>query len=480
LTTPFGWTCLSVDSSQAPNLRWFFVRVGNGTIEAKFFTREMPGHGRSGNEIRVSESATSGAERRKIGYVISRYPKISHTFIQREVLGLRAAGFDIETVAVVQAEASEILSPVDQVEADRTINLRPAGPGKILRHLVKPLLMHPLVVLGLLRVAGRGWWGDPRQLLWRVMYTIEAIMLWSLARASGISHLHAHHANVAANVAWLACEFGRRVGDAGPTSWTFTMHGSSEFVDVDRHDLGAKAEAAAAVACISDYTRSQLMMLSQPESWPTYSVVHCGVDPDVYFPADAGEADANTFTVLFVGRLGAEKGLPVLVEALGRLQEAISPTTVHFLVVGTGELQDEMNERCVAQGIRAEFVGAVGQQDILPYYQRADAFAMASFREGIPVVLMEAMACELACVAPRITAIPELIEDHVTGITVTAGRADHLAQALERYAVDPDFSKRVGQAARRKVLADFTTAGTIDAMADFFDSTFAEFEAASQ
>ncbi len=247
------------------------------------------------------------------------------------------------------------------------------------------------------------------------------------------------------------------------------MHGSSEFIDIERHDLGAKAESATAVACISDFTRSQLMMVSEARHWPNYRVVHCGVDPEVYRPDPADRSD-DTFTVLFVGRLGSEKGLPVLVEALGRLQESIAPERVSFLVVGDGELRAEVEHRCRELGVVTEFAGAVGQHEILPYYQRADVFAMASFREGIPVVLMEAMACELPCVAPRITAIPELIEEGITGLTCSAGRADELAVQLERYASDPAFARGIGKAAREKILDEFTTDATVAGMVDFFDA----------
>jgi colanic acid/amylovoran biosynthesis glycosyltransferase len=406
----------------------------------------------------------------KIGYVVSRYPKISHTFVQREVLGLRAAGFDVETFSVVETDDEEILSPADAAEAARTRHLRPAGLRKLMRHLFGPALRHPTSTVQTILTAGRGWWLDPRQLVWRIFYVAEAIMLWSLASGEGITHLHAHHANVASDVARLAAEFGTNVG-SGPSAWTFTMHGSTEFTDIHRHDLEAKSESAAGVACISDYTRSQLMMVSRPQSWHTYDVIHCGVDPERYAP-NRPERVADRFTVLFVGRLGSEKGLPVLVDALGMVQAAVAPMQVHFLVVGDGVLRHEIERRCAELGVETEFVGSIGQHEILPYYHRADAFAMASFREGIPVVLMEAMACEIPCVAPRITAIPELIEEELTGLTATAGRADQVADQLLRYALDPDFAMGVGKAGREKILSEFTTEGTIAGMVGFFDSLY--------
>lgn len=407
--------------------------------------------------------------RSTIGYVVSHYPFVSHTFIQREVLGLRQAGFAIETLSVIGTGDEHVLSPTDAAEAERTIDLRPVNARKLARHLVRPALANLGATLAIVRLAARGWWSDPKPLLWRFFYTAEAVMMWSLAADRGIDHLHAHHANSASNMAWLASEFGRRVG-RGPRSWSFTMHGSSEFVDVERIDLGRKAEAASGVACISDFTRSQLMMVSQPGAWDRFDVVHCGVDPEVYRPAQE-RTDDDTFSILFVGRLGAEKGLPLVVEAAADLQQRIA-RPVELLLVGDGDLRDQLEEQAEVLGVAATFFGTVGQHEILPLYHRADAFCIASFREGIPVVLMEAMACEIPCVAPRITALPELIEEGVTGLLSTAGRADHLADALERYATDPDFARRIGKAGREKVLEEFTTAGTVAGMVGFFDRVF--------
>lgn len=406
------------------------------------------------------------SKRARLGYVTSRYPLISHSFIQREILGLRRAGFDIDTFSIARVDDAEILSDIDRREADQTINIRPVGPARLVRHLVRPALAHPLAVLRVLRTAAKGWWGDPKQLLWRMFYVAEAIMLWSIANKRGIVHLHAHHANVAADTSRLAAEFGKSVQSA-PTSWSFTMHGSKEFTDIERHDLGVKAQEASGVVCISDFTRSQVMMVTPPAAWDSFSVVHCGIDPEVFVPAPR-EPDPAMFTVLFVGRLAPEKGLPLLIEALGSLQRSIAPRQVSFLVVGSGPLQADIAKQCADLGIQCEFAGAVGGDAVLGYYHRADALCMASFREGIPITLMEAMACELPCVAPHITAIPELIEHEVTGLSTTAGRSDLIAAQLLRYAQDPEFSRTIGRAGRARVVEDFSARDSIEQMSEFF------------
>jgi glycosyltransferase involved in cell wall biosynthesis len=421
----------------------------------------------------IAASMTAGETvpdiiRPSIGYVTSRYPLVTHTFIQREVLGLRAAGFSVETAAMVKATEDQLLSPTDHDEAARSINLRPLSARSVVAHLVRPILRHPLAFAATVRISAKGWWTDPRQLLWRLLYALEGTMLWSLMRSKDVQHLHAHHANVAANVAWLATEMGRRVG-TGPHSWTFTMHGPEELTDLERTELGRKAQAAAGVACISDFTRSQVMMVTPETHWDRFTVVHCGVDPAVYTPREVPRDRDAPFTVLFVGRLDPVKGLPVLIDAMGILQADLAPTPVRLLVVGGGAWQTEGERRCAELGLDVEFAGAVGQHEIVPYFHRADAFALASFREGLPVVLMEAMACGVPVVASRITAAAELIEDDVSGLLATAGRSDHFAAQLRRLVDDPDLAARLGAAGREKVLAEFTTAGTIEAMIEFFD-----------
>ncbi len=408
-------------------------------------------------------------QRLPIGYVVSHYPFISHTFIQREVLGLRAAGFDVTTISVVKTDGDHVLSPTDRAESAQTLNVRPVSAKGLWRHLVRPALANPSAVLAILKIAATGWWGDPKPLLWRCFYVVEAILMWSMATSRGVEHLHAHHANSAANMSWLASEFGKRVG-RGPQSWSFTLHGSSEFLDVERIDLGRKAEAALGVACISDFTRSQLMMVSNPEVWDHFSVVHCGIDPEKYQPAPASLPDATApFTVGFVGRLGSEKGLPLLVDAVADLKNRLAPRPVELLMIGDGDQRQLLEQKCRDSGVVATFTGAVGQHEMVPLLQQASALCLTSFREGIPVVAMEAMACEIPVVAPRITALPELIEEDVTGLLATAGRADHFADALEKLATDPDFARTVAKAGRERVLAEFTTDHTVSGMVAFFD-----------
>jgi len=408
----------------------------------------------------------------KIGYITSRYPLISHTFVQREIVGLRQAGYEVVPFTVRATPASEHRTDLDREEAQRTEVVVTASVVRLLQYVLLPALRNAKDVAALFRLAAKGHWGDPRQLLWRLFYTFEAVLVWKRCNELGIRHLHAHHANVAANLAWLAVELGRRVD--GPDSawrWTFTMHGPSELMAIEAHDLGAKAEAADGVACISDFTRSQLMLHTQPESWERFRIVHCGIDTQRFAPLPADQrrprGEGDPFVVLSIGRISAQKGFPVLVDAIAKLQDLVDQD-VKLIAAGEGPNRMELQARCDELGIDAKFIGPVGQDEILDLYHQADAFCLPSFMEGLPVVLMEALGCELPVVTTDVAGIGEMVVHTQTGLLTRPGRADLTAAELARLARDPNLRARLGAAGRIAVLGEFDIEQTVAGMARLF------------
>jgi glycosyltransferase involved in cell wall biosynthesis len=274
----------------------------------------------------------------------------------------------------------------------------------------------------------------------------------------GVRHVHAHFANNGADVARAAIAHARQVDPDGGWRWSFTMHGPTEFEAVERFDLAGKVAAADAVACISDFTRSQLMRLSAPSDWGKLDVVHMSVDTDRFVPPQVPRPSEGPLRILDVGRLVPEKGAPVLLDAVALLAER--GVRVDVRLVGSGDLGAELERIVAAHGIgdRVTLVGPVGQDEILAQYHWADVFCLPSFQEGLPVVLMEAMATELPVVTSTINGIPELVKDGRNGYLLPPGRADLLADALERLAADPDLRVRFGRQARRDVTEDFSLA----------------------
>jgi glycosyltransferase involved in cell wall biosynthesis len=230
------------------------------------------------------------------------------------------------------------------------------------------------------------------------------------------------------------------------------MHGPTEFSDVEGFGLASKVRSARFVACISDYCRSQLMALVEPEHWAKLHLVRMSVDPDRYPPMiEERRARApGPLRVLFVGRLVPEKGPGVLLDAAAAMSRPIE-----LRVVGDGPLRDVLAAQVERLGLRDRVVltGPLGQNELPEQYAWADAFCLPSFAEGLPVVLMEAMSTGLPVVTTRIAGIPELVEDGVSGLTVFPGRPDLVAAALTALAEDPELRFRLGGTAQATVRA---------------------------
>jgi glycosyltransferase involved in cell wall biosynthesis len=257
---------------------------------------------------------------------------------------------------------------------------------------------------------------------------------------------------VPADVALLATRFGRSAR-SGPQSWSFTMHGPTEFWDARSFGLAEKVRRAHAVVCISDFARSQLMALVDERHWDKLRVIHCGLELERYRPSDAPAGER--LRVLSVGRLVPEKGQAVLLHAIDALVRR--GLDVELELVGDGPSRARLEALVSELGLsdRVSFAGAVGQDEIGEHYRAATVFCMASFSEGVPVVLMEAMASGRPVLATAIAGVRELVRDRVTGLLVSPGRADELADALATVAADGGLRRRLADAGRAHVAANY-------------------------
>ena len=411
----------------------------------------------------------SGSRQLRVAYLTTMFPGVSHTFVQREVAALRARAVTVDTVSVHRAPPSEILSLADAESARTTAALLPTSLGRLVRSHGWALLRAPRAYVATL--VGAQAYAAPglRGRVWQLFYFAEAMLLWAVCQRQGVRHVHAHFANNAADIARLVTDYGS-AADSRPWSWSFTMHGPTEFAEIRQYGLAGKVEHAAFVACISDFARSQLMALVDETQWDKLGIVHCGVDPDHFVVPDRAAHDEGRMRVLCVGRLVPEKGQAVLLEAVEQLQRR--GVAVELRLVGEGPsraaLEREVARRRLAEVV--QLVGAVGQDEILAAYAWADVFCLPSFAEGVPVVLMEAMSTELPVVTTRIAGIPELVEDGLTGIVVAPGRADDVAEALHRLAKDAELRRTYGAAARRRVEEHFRSSTAVEPLVELFAS----------
>lgn len=387
------------------------------------------------------------ARARRMGYLISRYPAVSHTFILREVEALRRQGFVIETASINRPDQPPQDMPArEREEAARTYYVKAHGvAGALAAHAIA-LCQRPLAWLAGLVYALRLGGTDLRRIALGVGYFTEALMVGRWMRANDLPHLHVHFATAAANV-------GLCVKKVFGTSLSLMIHGPDEFDDVRGQSLAEKIARADFLFCIGSFARSQAMRLSDPAHWRKIDVARLGVDTSTYAPRTAKTAGA--FHILCVGRLVAAKGQYVLVDAARRL--AADKRDFRVTIVGAGPEERGLRAAVRDAGLEQHvtLAGALNQEQVRRLYEEADAFVLPSFAEGIPVVLMEAMASGVPCVTTRITGIPELIRSDDEGLLVAPSDAEALADAIARLIDDPGLRARIGAAARRRVDADF-------------------------
>lgn len=400
----------------------------------------------------------------RIAYLVSRYPAVSHAFIEREVLALRELGIEVDTFSLRRASDADALSPTNRAERDATFALQPLAPAQLLRDHVALLLRSPRRYLRTLSTALRRGAGM-RGRLWQLFYFAKAGVLTEELRRRGLAHLHVHFANAGADVAMLAADLS-----GGGVEWSLTLHGPAEFFDVTDNRLALKLGSAAWVACVSDWVRSQAMALVPPERWPRFSVVRLGVDTRLWSRSGERRHEAPV-RILNVGRLNPVKGQALLIEAVAQLRGA--GVDVRCTIVGEGDERATLAARIRELGLgdRVELAGPVGQDRIRDYYERADIFCLPSFRESLPVVLMEALAMEIPVVATRIMGVPELVEERTAGLLVAPGRVDQLADALRELAADPERRAELGRAGRAIVERDYELTWSARRLAELFRGT---------
>jgi len=403
----------------------------------------------------------SFSSRDAIAYLVSRYPFISHTFILREVMALRALGFNIEVASINEPDRlGGALTEEERSEAARTYYVK----GQSLARIV---LAHLLLLSASPIAYGRGLWFalrlgglDLRALTYHLFYFVEAVLVGRWMKQRGLRHLHVHFATPAATVALIVTQLY-------PVTMSITIHGPDEFYDVSGYRLREKIAGARFLCAIGSFARSQLMKLSPPGSWDKFEVIPVGVDP-VRFAPRPDPGVAAPFEILCLGRLVPAKGQHVLLAATALLKAEGRRILVRF--VGDGPDRPALEQDARRRGLEdcVRFEGSVNQDRIREFYSRSGVFVLPSFAEGIPVVLMEAMSMEIPCVTTFVNGIPELIRDGCDGLLVPPSDEIALAAAITRLIDDGTLRKRLGESARRRVVERHNLARNAERLADVF------------
>lgn len=398
---------------------------------------------------------------RSLAYLVSTYPTLSMTFVLREVLELRALGFRICTASINPPDRSaENLTEDERDEYFQTSYVKTQGAkGAAKAHLLALGTEFSGYWRGL-RLVFRLGGLDPKQLFFNLMYFTEALMVGQWMRRNLQTHLHCHLAQQAATVGLYV----RRVFGFG---FSITVHGPDEFYDTRGQHLAEKIAAADFILCISSYARSQLMLLSPYLHWNKFIVSRLGVDPQLFSPQPK-KAAPEIFEILCVGRLTPAKGQHLLIDAVERLAQ--QGRRVKLRLVGSGPDEASLRKQAarIANPDCIVFEGAVNQDRIRTLYAAADLFCLPSFAEGLPVVLMEAMAMGIPCVATQITGIPELIRNNIDGLLVPPSDLDALVEALARLMDDAALRQRLAGSGRARILEHYDLHRNVSELARHF------------
>ena len=385
----------------------------------------------------------------KIAYLVNTYPRGSQTFIRREIMALERMGWTIHRFAL-RSDRDALVDPADIAEDARTEHILALGAGRLAVSAMSWMARHPLGAFRALALAlrcgaaGAGRTPGTGGRLRHLFYLAEAAHLARRCHDLRLPHVHAHFGTNSATVAMLASLMG------GP-GYSFTVHGPEEFDAPRALALGEKADRARFTVAISSFGRSQLCRWAASETWPRLHVVHCGIEP-WRFPDPAPMPPGGPHLVA-IGRLSEQKGFGLLMEALALAVPDLPG--LHLTLVGDGELRPQIEAAIAKQhlGKHVTLTGWLDEARVRDALSAAQVLVLPSFAEGLPMVIMEAMASGRPVIATAIAGIPELVTPE-TGCLVPAGDAVALAQAIRTLAGLPrDQISAMGHAARAIVLA---------------------------
>ncbi len=382
-----------------------------------------------------------------IAYLMSRFPKLTETFVLYEMLELRRLGFRV-VVFPLRLEKENVGHPEVQ-EMDGDIFPAPLFSWRTLAMNLKWLAHHPVRYFRTaLRAAAGAFGGHHKFFTGAILYFPKAVAFADTAQHLGVSHIHAHFANHPAMVAWMMHQL------CG-ISYSFTAHGTD--LHIDQRMLREKALDAALAITISNYNVRFIAERCGEETAEKFEVMRCGTDLSLFRPRANPRVSGFPFEILCVASYRPCKGHGVLIDACAWLRER--GVDFRCRLVGYGRLEKEITQKIKARNLEKQIIiaGPKTRREVVRMLGEADALVLTSIqtprgsREGIPVALMEAMACGLPVVASRISGIPELVEEGVSGLLFTPGNAEEAAAALERLAQDLELRTRIGRAARERV-----------------------------
>ena len=377
-----------------------------------------------------------------IAYLVNQYPKVSHSFVRREVAAVESCGVKVARFSIRSCE-SELVDEADKLEQELTKVILGVGVKGLVLALLRVATIRPIRFLEALRLTFKVGWHSERGIILHLAYLAEACVLLNWFLEQGIAHVHAHFGTNSTTVAMLCRVLG------GPT-YSFTVHGPEEFDKATILSLEEKIKRSTFVAAVSSFGKSQLFRWCDRTLWSKIHVIHCGVDaaflahPHVPIPAAP--------RLVCIGRLSEQKGHLLLLEAANLL--AVAGLDFKLVFVGDGPLRSDIEKQIAQYGLQKhiEITGWASTDQVREQLLGSRAMVLPSFAEGLPVVIMESLALNRPVISTYVAGIPELVEPGVCGWLVPPGSAEILAVAM-RAALEAPLEKleEMGKAGAERV-----------------------------
>ncbi|WP_017296852.1 glycosyltransferase family 4 protein [Nodosilinea nodulosa] len=392
--------------------------------------------------IAQPDAPAQAGKPKKVAYLVNQYPKVSHSFIRREIAALEAQGLEVARFSI-RSCADELVDPDDIKELGKTQIVLDHPWPELLLLVIRVMLLRPVAFVTALGLALQVGLRDESGPLYQLAYLAEACVLLLWFEAAAVDHVHAHFGTNSTTVAMLCRALG------GPP-YSFTVHGPEEFDKVRAISLAEKIRRADFVVAISSFGKSQLYRWTALEDWPKIHVVHCGLDQD--FLAQEFVPIPEQRHAVCVGRLSGQKGHLLLLEAVRQLVETGYRLTV--TLVGDGEMRSQVEALITSYNLQdcVSITGWAASQEVKAQLLKAQMLVLPSFAEGLPVVIMEALALGRPVITTSIAGIPELVETGVNGWLVVPGSVESLVEAM-RHALDASVAEleAMGKAGMEKV-----------------------------
>lgn len=380
----------------------------------------------------------------RVAYFINQYPKVSHSFIRREIQALERQGVVVERLAL-RGWADRVVDPEDVEEQSKTFYVLRDGALGLIGATLGQLARSPSAFFRGLGQAWRMSRASNRSLVYHMAYLTEACRVLSHLRTRPADHVHAHFGTNSAEVVMLARTMG------GPP-YSFTAHGPEEFDQPVELHLREKVEEAAFVIAVSSFGRSQIYRWVAHSHWERIKVVHCGLDKSFHAGADAKPVP-DVARLVCVGRLCEQKGQLVLLEAARRLRDR--GVRFELVLAGDGEMREAIDKLIELHSLqdRIRVTGWISSRQVREELEASRGLVLPSFAEGLPVVIMEALALGRPVISTTVAGIPELVREGVDGWLVAPGDVDALEEAISRaLAADVDRLREMGRLGRSRVM----------------------------